>query len=250
MVFTGPLSPEKPSALYQMYSKQGNCFSPCDPEDPQAACWWGSALFSHQSTIQLQLPRYVWQCWDLWNFTICASLFIENWWYCNPLLFPCQWFWGIVFLCSSLPVFSLSVSFPTPTPTLSVSPYCLLLPAWSGLPPLGRTHSSFLLWTPCSSYLSWDIFLVCRCAALFSKTSDRFLGCWERFDTYLASCVQGKRQAQGLYSTILPLFHFTFDITFISAFCKFQKRQGHDDDDCEFMESESINPKIIWKNRS
>ncbi|XP_038306245.1 ATP-binding cassette sub-family B member 7, mitochondrial isoform X2 [Canis lupus familiaris] len=39
--------------LSKMHSKQGNHFSPCDIEDPQAACCWDSAPLFHQSTTQL-----------------------------------------------------------------------------------------------------------------------------------------------------------------------------------------------------
>lgn len=36
-----------------IHSKQGNHFSPCDPGDPQAACYWDSALLSHRNTAHL-----------------------------------------------------------------------------------------------------------------------------------------------------------------------------------------------------
>ena len=35
---------------------------------------------------------------DLQNFRLCTPLFIKTWWYCNPLLFPHQWFWVSFFV--------------------------------------------------------------------------------------------------------------------------------------------------------
>ena len=98
----GPLSARRPYGLYQMHSKQGNHFSPCGSWTPQTLlpAPWDSPYF-----LTRELPGT-----DLWNFRLCAPLFIESWRYWNPLLSSHQWFWRTDFLFSPLRVFSLFFS--------------------------------------------------------------------------------------------------------------------------------------------
>lgn len=99
----GSLMVPADEAYHPMHSKQVNHFSRCDPGDPQAACGWESALLSDWSTAQISAMSQTSATSDS------APLFIENWPNRNPLLFPHQWFWGTVFLCRPLHVFSLSL---------------------------------------------------------------------------------------------------------------------------------------------
>ena len=191
----GPVSMERLHHLSWKHSKQGNCFSLFDPRDPQAA-YCRAQVYSPTA----QFPRCKPDNFaGLQNFRICVPLFIENWQHTNPLLFPCQRFWGVVFLCSPLSVFS-----PFFSSAFSVSPPHVLLPPQSGFLCLGSTPSSFLSQILHSAYLLWVIFLICRCTALFSKTSDQFLGCSEWFDNYL-----GVFEGGGKLMVALVLCHLT-----------------------------------------
>ena len=67
--------------------------SPCETQEtprPGSACSLGSAL-PPQGMTRADPP----------NFRLCSQL-LKNWWYCNPLFFPSQWFWRTVFFVQSL----------------------------------------------------------------------------------------------------------------------------------------------------
>lgn len=82
--------------------------SKCTPTGEPLLPIWHSG--SWDCTVCSLLPCRSTPGTDLWNVRLQIPLFIENWWYWNPVLFPCQWFWGTEFLSSSLWVLSLFLS--------------------------------------------------------------------------------------------------------------------------------------------
>ena len=90
----GPLPLRRLHGLYQMLSKQGNHFSLCGtwtPQTPMPASG-DSPYFLTRAPPGTELQ----------NCRLCAPLFIESWWYRNPLLSSGRWFWETDFLFSSL----------------------------------------------------------------------------------------------------------------------------------------------------
>lgn len=162
--------------LYQRHSKQGNHFSLCSSGNPLTILPATRA----QPCFLARAPPGT----DVQNFRLCALLFMKNRQHWNPLLFPRQYFWGTVFLCNLLGVFSLF--FPPLYFSLSLS-------LRSELPSHHRSCHSFL--PPVNSAIPtfYGLFFVHSHAVLLSKTSDWFTGCSEWFEIYIA--VQGRRQA-------------------------------------------------------
>lgn len=134
-------------------------------------------------------------------------LFMKNWGYLNPLFSPVsgfeeQYFWVVPCVCfhSCLFVFR----------ALSLHSLLLLF-LWSGLPPCcSSTPGSFLLQINSPQLLPTTLFFsACRCAALFSKISDPFLGCSEWDDIYLAIFKGG-----GKLRVAPLLHHLNLDVFF------------------------------------
>lgn len=154
----GVLPLESPCHLYQAHSKQGNYFKfPCDSwSSDHASCSWVSALLPHWNPLSLSGA----------TFKTSESVLC---WYFNPLLFPSQWFWGRVFLCNLLHVFSLF---------FSLSFYLTLLFGGPGFLP---SECPWFLSSPDLStvptFYEVVIFSAYRHAALFFQSSDLFLGC-------------------------------------------------------------------------
>lgn len=151
-----------------MHSKQGNHFSLCDPGDSQTVLPTTGALPIFPTGALGHTTLWLWPP----ELKTLRSTVTKNWRYWNPLLFPSQWFWGTVFLCSPLNVFSLP---PAPPPLfllLLLSGYSL----WdqSSLPWVAPVALFSQESTLHSSYLPRVVFSLCRHAALSSKTSDWF----------------------------------------------------------------------------
>ena len=126
----GPLPLRRLHGLYQMLSKQGNHFSLCGtwtPQTPMPASG-DSPYFLTRAPPGTELQ----------NCRLCAPLFIESWWYRNPLLSSGRWFWETDFLFSSLWVFSLFLPLSLQLPSgecFSCTPDALHSPPFSVLSP-------------------------------------------------------------------------------------------------------------------
>lgn len=150
---------------------QGKCSSPCNPGSPPP-------VLPAPGLCPASLPEHCQARLWLWRWppklqALCSIVYLKK--KKKIFFFLVNGFGGTVFLWSLLCVCSLFFSCVFSYYSLHYQGY---LP--SAVPTALFFHKSTLH----SSYLPQVIFAICRHAALFSKTSERFLGCSEWFGIY------------------------------------------------------------------
>lgn len=111
MASTSLLSLERSYHLSEMHSKNGNCFSPCNQEDPQTMLPAPRSLPSIPTGGQLSLPGVTWQWCRLPKLQTLHSVAYKNLQYSASLRFPINGLGEEFFSCNPLHVFPPFPSF-------------------------------------------------------------------------------------------------------------------------------------------